>query len=282
MGNLINAIANIANGVCCPNYSIQNANNRLNAQGDMLETYIKDAFAGVSSNATSVDRNLLYSQTFAYLGNNSNPPDAMLKNGGDAIEMKKVQNMTSALALNSSHPHDVLHSNDTLLSNAARSCETWTKRDLIYAVGVVDNNIIRYVCLAYGNTFCADESIYLGLKHRLQSGITAIPAITFSPTNELGRINTVDPLRLTYLRMRGMWHIETPIGYFKQFHTNRTLINLHNNFNLEVIVSADKFNSFNNLQLLQNITGLMIEDINIPNPNNPAQLVPTKLISFSY
>lgn len=280
MGNLIDAIVNIANGVCQPNNLAQNPNNRLNAMGDMLEMYIKDAFASVPSNATTPQRNLLYSQTFAYLGNNSNPPDAMLKNQGDAIEMKKVQHLTSALALNSSHPHDILHSTDSLLSDDARTCEPWKNRDLIYAVGVVIKQDIHYICLAYGDTFCANENIYLGLKQRLQNGIQNIPAITFSPTNELGRVNAVDPLGLTYLRMRGMWHIATPIQYFKQFHTPQTHIDVKKNFNLEVIVLNNKFNTFPNALLLQNVNGLAIEDINIPNPNNPAQLLSAKLISY--
>lgn len=280
MGNLIDAIVNMANGVCQPNNLAQNPNNRLNAMGDMLEMYIKDAFASVPSNATIAQRNSLYAQTFAYLGNNSNPPDAMLQHNGDAIEVKKVQNRTSALALNSSHPHDILHSNDPLLSNAARTCEQWNNRDLIYAVGVVQNQNINYICLAYGRAFCAEESVYLGLKQRLQHGIHNIPAITFSPTQELGRVNAVDPLGLTYLRMRGMWHIETPIQYFQQYHTPNTNIDLSKGFNLEVLIPTDKYNTFPNVQLLRRVQGLLIEDIEIPNPNNPAQMIPTKLISF--
>lgn len=280
MGNIIDAIVNIANRVCQPSNSTQNTNNRINAMGDMLETYIKDAFASVPSTTTTTQRNSLYAQTFAYLGNNSNPPDAMLKNNGDAIEMKKVENRTSALALNSSHPHDILHCNDSLLSNEARNCENWNNRDLIYAIGVVNKQEISYICLAYGRTFCASETVYLGLKQRLQNGIQDIPAVTFSPTKELGRVNKVDPLGLTYLRMRGMWHIENPILYFQKYHTSNTKIDLTKSFNLEVIIPSDKFNTFANKELLCNIGGLTIEDINIPNPNNPAQLMPTKLISF--
>ncbi|MCQ2077299.1 MAG: NgoPII family restriction endonuclease [Bacteroidaceae bacterium] len=281
MGNIINAIVNIAKGLCLPNYMVQNPDNRTNAMGDMLEMYIKDAFASVPGDADVTMRNTLYAKNFAYLGNNSNPPDAMLKNGGDAIEMKKVQSMMSALALNSSHPHDRLHKSDKLISCAARDCEDWDTRDLIYAVGVVEKNHIQYICLAYGSTFCADESVYLGLKKRLQDGIKNIPAVTFAPTKELGRINAVDPLKLTCLRMRGMWHIETPIAYFKQYHTVKTNIDKNKAFNMEVIIPVEKYAQFPNTHLLYDIEGLVVEDINIPNPNNPALLMPTKLISFN-
>ena len=38
--------------------------------------------------------------------------------------------------------------------------------------------------------------------------------VEFSETNELGRVNKVDPLGITYLRIRGMWGIENPIKVF--------------------------------------------------------------------
>ena len=41
------------------------------------------------------------SKEFSYLGNTNNPPDMMLRSG-DAIEVKKIESSTSALALNSS------------------------------------------------------------------------------------------------------------------------------------------------------------------------------------
>lgn len=51
-------------------------------------------------------RNRLISETFCYLGNPNNPPDSMLKNGGDAIEVKKIEAPNAALALNSSYPKE--------------------------------------------------------------------------------------------------------------------------------------------------------------------------------
>ena len=57
--------------------------------GAALEDYIKNAFAdciGKDQRTINSQRNT----TFSYLGNNTNPPDAML-NGSDAIEIKKVE-----------------------------------------------------------------------------------------------------------------------------------------------------------------------------------------------
>lgn len=66
------------------------------------------------------------SEVFSYLGNNSNPPDAMLRNG-DAIEVKKIESLSSALTLNSS-----------MISTACREAEQWSEKDMIYVVGVVE------------------------------------------------------------------------------------------------------------------------------------------------
>lgn len=63
-----------------------------------MEEYIKDLFAN-SFDLSGVERNRRLNEVFSYLGNNSNVPDAMLKNG-DAIEVKKIESPNSALALN--------------------------------------------------------------------------------------------------------------------------------------------------------------------------------------
>lgn len=75
--------------------------------GDALEEYIKDLFAGTVEETDETIRNEKISKVFSYLGNATNPPDSMLKNGGDAIEVKKLQGVND-LALNSSHPKRVL------------------------------------------------------------------------------------------------------------------------------------------------------------------------------
>ena len=57
--------------------SEEGVHNRANQMGDALEKYVKDAFAnclGQSERANKQAR----SQTFSYLGNSNNPPDAML------------------------------------------------------------------------------------------------------------------------------------------------------------------------------------------------------------
>ena len=49
-----------------------------------------------------------YSEVFSYLGNTSNPPDMIIKDG-DAIEVKKIEGFNT-LMLNSSYPKQKLYS----------------------------------------------------------------------------------------------------------------------------------------------------------------------------
>lgn len=62
-----------------------------------LEAYIQDAFANTISETNSRKRSKRLSEVFSYLGNQNNPPDSIL-NGGDAIEVKKIQSKGSAIA----------------------------------------------------------------------------------------------------------------------------------------------------------------------------------------
>ena len=96
--NILKAIINL---VDTPHYKLketyQENHNRANSMGDALEEYIKDIFSGTYNIQDQKERLEKISNVFSYLGNNSNPPDAMLKNG-DAIEVKKIENNNSTLA----------------------------------------------------------------------------------------------------------------------------------------------------------------------------------------
>ena len=132
--NIIDAIIEIVsnNQYDVKAYTI--ANNRANAEGDALEDYIKDVFAGTLHCADIQQRDENLSKHFSYLGNTNNPPDIMIR-GGDAIEVKKITKITSGLALNSSYPKAKLYSNSRMLNKACRECEEWTEKDMLYAVG---------------------------------------------------------------------------------------------------------------------------------------------------
>ena len=109
MGNILTAItAIVGNSLDLSGNTPGQIQNRVNQMGAALEDYVKNAFAdciGKDQRTINSQRN----STFSYLGNNTNPPDAMLK-GSDAIEIKKVESAKNTLQLNSSCPKNKLYS----------------------------------------------------------------------------------------------------------------------------------------------------------------------------
>ncbi|QLB21578.1 restriction endonuclease [Vespertiliibacter pulmonis] len=276
--NLINAIINLINNPITELVTHYQSNNRANQAGDALEEYVKDLFAN-TFNLPEIERLEKRAEIFSYLGNNSNPPDIMLKNG-DAIEVKKIKNNNSYLALNSSYPKSKLLANSSMISNACRNAENWTEKDLMYIVGIVDNSHLKHLSIVYGDDYCATEDCYSKIKSTIKNGVESIPGVEFSFTKELGRINKIDPLGITYLRVRGMWGIENPWNVFNYIYTR----SFSNNFNFMAIINEQKWNSFNNtqdlLELVNDNDNLNIIDIKIKDPNNPAKLKNAKLITY--
>ena len=109
MNNIISAIINLVENPKIKLIRKGSSHNQANYMGEALEEYIKDLFANTVSLEDGQVRNIALGMTFSYLGNQNNPPDAML-HGGDAIEIKKIENKNSALALNSSYPKAKLFS----------------------------------------------------------------------------------------------------------------------------------------------------------------------------
>lgn len=280
MNNIITAIINL---VTMPKLELRSysiSHNRANNMGEALEEYIKDLFAGTVEQNDMAVRNNCLSEIFSYLGNQNNPPDAMLYNG-DAIEVKKIESNDSQLALNSSYPKAKLFANNPLIKNACRECENWTVKDMIYAVGVVDKSYIKSLAFIYGEDYCADKEVYEKIKGVIKDGVENIEGVEFSETRELGRVNRVDPLGITYLRVRGMWGIENPFTVFNYLYQR----DYTKRFNFLCIINDIKFHEFYNKQELLNlvgkVNGLNITNVKIKNPDNPAKLKDAKLITFT-
>lgn len=279
--NILKAIINL---VQTPTYELKefyNNHNRANNMGDALEEYIKDVFAGTYSIKDEQQRLEQISETFSYLGNNANPPDAMLKNG-DAIEVKKIQNSNASLALNSSYPKHKLFSDSAMISNNCRDAEEWNEKDIIYAVGVVDENKLINLSFVYGLDYCASEETYTKIKSKIKDGVEAIPGVEFSETRELGRVNKVDPLGITYLRVRGMWGIENPWTVFKYVYERE----LNKEFNFFAIINEEKYVDFSREERKEfedfvNNSELNMTKVKIKNPDNPAILNVAYLITYS-
>lgn len=277
--NIINAIINLVQNPVTQLVNCYQGKNRANNAGDALEEYVKDIFAN-SFGLPETERLEQINSVFSYLGNNSNPPDAMLKNG-DAIEVKKIESDNAALALNSSYPKHTLLSSSPMISSACKAAEKWTEKDIIYIVGVVKQNCLKHLCMVYGLDYCASEECYSRIKSTIKSGVEAIRNVEFAESRELGHINKVDPLGITYMLIRGMWGIENPWKVFNYVYMR----DMSKEFTFMCIINEKKWNTFDNIQKLFNLSqitpNLSISDIRVKNPDNPAQLNNAKLICFN-
>lgn len=279
MNNIITAVINLIN---CPKYELKEyaeSHNRANSMGGALEEYIKDLFAGTVDEIDATVRMERLSHVFSYLGNQNNPPDSMLR-GGDAIEVKKIESNDGSLALNSSYPKYKLFANSPMIKRACKECEEWTVKDMIYAVGVVNDSKLRSLCMVYGEDYAAESETYEQIKGVIKTGVESISGVEFAETKELGRVNRVDPLGITYLRVRGMWGIENPFSVFNYIYTR----DHSKEFNFMGLINSSKYDTLEHTEELESlcsvVEGLSIKDVKIKNPNNPAQLKDAKLIKY--
>ena len=165
-----------------------------------------------------------------------------------------------------------------MITQECRNCENWNEKDLIYCVGHTTDNSIKSIWMVYGNIYAAKHETYQLIKEKISDGINEIPNVELAETNELGRVNRVDPLGITNLRIRGMWQIQNPRKVFNYLHKSG------DTFELVVIIPTDKYNSFpkkskNRISEMLS-TNLRISDVNVKDPNNPANLIKAKLIVF--
>jgi len=279
MSNIIQAFINIVNSYQQNITTVTSGNNRSNNMGEGLEQYIKEMFASTFRIKDESLRLEQYSKIYSYQGNKNNPPDLMLKNS-DAIEIKKLESKNSAIALNSSYPKAKLYANSPMITKACKSCESWDTKDMLYTIGYTNKSTLKSLWLIYGDCFCAEKETYERIKKTISNGITSIQDVEFTETKELGKVKKVDPLGITDLRIRGMWHIDNP---------NKTFSYIYNyddtkDFQLICLMKKDKYNSLpiSDKKTIENMNNkhIILKDIKIKNPNNPVQFIDAKLLVF--
>ncbi|WP_033148857.1 NgoPII family restriction endonuclease [Prevotella sp. P6B1] len=254
--------------------------NRANQMGAALEDYVKNAFAdclGRDGQFVKLARNRI----FSYIGNSINPPDAMLA-GSDAIEIKKIESLgTSQLQLNSSYPKNKLYSDNPKICKACRECEAWQEKDMVYVVGQVEGQILQNIFFVYGDLYCDSRDVYERVENAIKDGLESLDDIKLAETNELGRVNNVDHLNISDLRIRGMWLIKSPFQHFRSLFEEKT----NYTFKLVALIPEDKYNSFQNVEEFEEFcdeNGVVISDEKIEDPQNPANLINSKLITYFY
>lgn len=254
--------------------------NRINAAGEQLEFYIKDAIA--SSFMLQQDKKEEeYSKIFSWLGNQNHPPDIIIKNS-DAFEIKKIESLKSALALNSSPPKNKLHADDIRITADCKKCDggNWKEKELFYVIGNTKSGKINYLFFVQGTCYAAEYKVYEKVHESIKKEVDFVLdsfRLEKGETVELGKVKRVDPLGITELRIRGMWSIENPINVFKN------LCKLEENkFHLFAILRKEKYFSYprDDIKEIESHKDISVKDVKIKDPNNPAKLLEAKLITF--
>lgn len=277
--NILNAILNFTNDSEQKLKAATNQQNRLHALGESLEKYVKDIFAGTLG-LNEEERNKIQDEFFSYGGGTNTPPDAIIMNG-DAIEVKKLKKVED-VPLNSSFPKAKLYRDDKRISEDCRNCEkdAWTEKDIIYAIGICNEDSLSSMVLVYGSIYCAKRECYESMFNTIKECINTSGYQLLEGSKELAHINAVDPLGITYFRARGMWGIAHPLEVYKYLEDD----DKWNKHTFIAIIPSEKYNSFQNKEYFETtaskISGLKIYDKQVRNPNNTAKLIDVKLITY--
>ena len=281
MANILQAIHILVSNDIPDVVNFYRSQNKINAAGDALELFVKDIFANTLNETNELKKQERYEQIFAYEGNANNPPDLMLISG-DAIEVKKLKTQTAQIALNSSYPAAKLYSDSPMITKACRECEEWTEKDLLYAVGCVKQQKLSLLWFVYGDCYAADREVYQRMKQKIIAGVAQTTGVEFSPTKELGRVNRVDPLGITSIRIRGMWQIEHPAKVFG--YLNLLPKPTEQNFRLVTLMRESKYLSFplEDRERLESVNNPDFHNrqVQIKSPNNPIKRIAARLIEY--
>lgn len=281
MGDILTAItAIVGNSLDLSKSTPGGIQNRVNQMGEALEEYVKNAFANcIGKDLRTI--NSLRSSTFSYLGNNTNPPDAMLK-GSDAIEIKKVESAKNTLQFNSSYPKNKLSLGNPKISVKCKNCEEWDTKDMIYVVGHVEKSILHNIFFVYGDVYCDAHSVYENVENTIKECVQSLDVIESSETKELGRVNKVDHLGISSLRVRGMWVITSPFKQFEYLYEDKAKEDCYS-FRLIAIIPEDKYDTFESKTDFETFCkshDVVVNDEDIPNPQNPAEMIKCKVVIY--
>ena len=292
--NVIDAIISLCKLEDLSVKNVGQSKNRINGMGGPFECFGKKLFAGAMNKSPNECSRLLEKE-FSYSGQQNRPPDAMIR-GGDAIEFKKVESWDStSLQLNSSFPKRSLTSDSSFISQKCRGVETWTEKDIIYAVGVVKKSLLKRMWMVYGTDFCDDSSEYLNLRNpleevareKVESQGYVMDLKSKEPVRVTGKIDHLD---VTRFRLRAIWEIASPWVVFNAQYTSSLEKHEerfgHRNFEFVALINDEKWKALGNAdklyELIKNgMTGLGVYEVTISNPNRPQDKRGAKMVIYT-
>ena len=246
----------------------------INSVGSAFEEYVKDLLTGRFYPSPD-QRGEAFSREFSWLGNQNFPPDAIAR-GGDAFEIKKHERAGGIIALNSSHPRDMLHADDPMITSECRASMGSSPLDLFYIAGAVPNGVARSIYFVQGRCYAASSGIYQSINGRVSDAVRAAiegSGLEYSDTRELGRVNRADPLGRASLRVRGMWQIIDPSRAFQAVAPPLD----GREFYAYAIMEREKAISFGPTP-----EGVLSRQARLPDPNNPARQIDAAIMEVSW
>jgi NgoPII restriction endonuclease len=278
--NILKALNNMSKLESFQLAELYSGQNRMNNVGTALEYFVRDIFCSSIDVVGLENKDKKHSEHLSYLGNQNNPPDFIVKNG-DAVEVKKIGGLVGSIALNSSYPKSKLHSDDVRILQSCRECDggNWSKKDIIYVVGSVLESKIKTLWFVYGDCYAADREVYEKTFKSISKKVHEIDHLEFTAeTNEIAGVRKIDPLGITYLRVRGMWGIDTPHKVFGSL----TEFSRESNFSAFTLMLDEKYKSFpkEDREEIESNSSIKIKSVEIKSPNNPANYLKAKLICF--
>lgn len=280
--NILKAIKTIVDSGIPDVIEYYRSENRINSVGDALEDFAKDIFADSISISDRCEKAKAHRSVFSWGGNANNPPDFMIR-GGDAVEVKKITTPTARIALNSSYPSAKLFADSLMILTDCRKCEDWTEKDNIYCIGHIGGQRqLSSLWLVYGDCYAANKEVYERIRSNIINGIAEIRGVELSVTKELARVDKIDPLGITNLRVRGMWDIAHP---FKVYDYLNVTSDLEKSFQLFVLMRTSKYLSFpesdrSHIETLASLGSLDLRDVEVKPPNNTMETIAAKLIVY--
>lgn len=256
MANVIDAIINLIENPIISLKQMYLGSNRVNNVGDALETYVQDLFIGQYDLPDDLRLQQL-SEIFSYKGNTSNPPDLMLK-GGDAIEVKKIESRNSDLAFNSSYPKAKLLIDNPMITTACKMAENWQKKDMLYAVGIMNGENLQSLAFVYGDDYFSNDGYY----------------------NQIQDLILSDKQHIATAELKVNWRAKSPFKVFDYIYES----NANANFDFMAIINDEKWYQLNNASVLKttikNNSNAQLQKVEIKNPNSEHGYKGAYLITF--
>ena len=284
--NILNAIKNISDFKTnnMSEYFKDYATTQIKTVRQQMEYYVKDAISGSFKSAKDKKPTDRYNGIFSYIGSKNKPPDMIIQ-GGDAVVVKTIKTYRGSITINNYPPKDRIMWNDPWIVKNCREIDggQWNSKDIFYATGWIERRKMKYLIFIQGSCFIPEEKVYnkkiQGLKKNIYEYLES-EGLEANRSIGLGKVNNMDPLGITNLRIKGVWRIKNPLKTFSDIFS----YDKNKDFTLIGLMLKNKFDSFpqKDIDALVNDNQIEIEDVKIKNPNNPERKIDAKLITTSW